>query len=111
MNEKYIAICEKLDWTIREYPNGDVELEKYSPAGEDFIFTASAKNFVKDAKEYAASFDIDEHIEKWTEAKIHNTTSGVPSIRRLVIDAEVIDEMLQELTAALAEVEGEYDTD
>lgn len=111
MNDTIIAICERLGWTVREYQNGDVDLAKFSPAGEDFTFGVSSKNFVEDVKEYAASFDIDEHIEMWAEAKIHNTTSGVPSIRRLVIDAEAIDEMLQELATALAEAEDEDDTE
>ena len=40
-------------------------------------------------------FDIDEHIETWVEAR-KNGTSGVPSVRRLAIDAEEIDKMLEE---------------
>lgn len=110
MNEKYIEICEKLDWTVHEHQKGYVDLEKYSPAGEDFIFGVSSKNFVYDVKSYAAGFDQDEHIEMWIEAR-HNGTKGIPSIRELVKDAEDIDKMLQELAAALAEVEDEDDTE
>lgn len=109
MNKRYIKICEKLGWKVTEYKNRSdetditVELQKYSPAGEDFIFTVNKKDFVENVKEYAAHFDVDEHIEMWAEAKIHNTTSGIPSIRRLAVDAEEIDEMLQELAVALFE--------
>lgn len=105
MNDKYREICEDRDWTVHEYDDGGtVELEKYSPAGEDFSFTVSSANFVAAVKEYAAEFDIDEHIEMWIEAK-KNGVRGVPSARELVYDAENIDKMLQELAAALAEVE------
>lgn len=39
MTEQHIAVCEALDWRVHDDPEEDyVELEKYSPAGEDFIF-------------------------------------------------------------------------
>lgn len=63
-----------------------------------------SKNFIQNVKEYAANFDIDEHIELWIEAK-RNGVKGVPSTRELVYDAEAIDKMLQELAAALAKEE------
>lgn len=41
MTEQHIAVCEALDWRVHDDPEEDyVELEKYSPAGEDFIFQA-----------------------------------------------------------------------
>lgn len=37
MMEQHIAVCEALDWCVHDDPEEDyVELEKYSPAGEDF---------------------------------------------------------------------------
>lgn len=101
LKQSLIDACEKLDWTVREYEDGSVELEKYSPAGEDFIVSASAETFVRDVKQYAADFDIDEHIEMWVEAKTTGKDTTIPSVRRLCKDAEDIDEMLQELAAAL----------
>ena len=96
-------VCESLDWSL--YEDGDeIELSKYSPAGEDFSFTVSADSFIEDVKRYASDFDIDEHIEMWISAR-RNGTSGVPSTRELVKDAEDIDKMLQELASKLAELE------
>lgn len=107
MNEKYREICESLDWTVHEYEDGAVELEKYSPAGEDFIFGVGSGRFVEEVKEYAAYFDVDEHVELWVDSR---GKRGVPSsVRELVEDAEAIDKMLQELAAALAEVEDDED--
>ena len=104
----YREICENRDWRVTVDNDGVAELEKYSPAGEDFTFTARAGHFVEDVKEYAASFDIDEHIEMWLLAK-RSGTQGVPTARELVHDAEAIDKMLQELACALqnAELEAE----
>lgn len=104
VNERYREVCENRDWSVTVFDDGTVELEKYSPAGEDFIVAVDAENFVENVKKYAADFDPDEHIEMWVMAR-HNGAKGVPSIRELVHDAEDIDKMLQELAAALQEAE------
>lgn len=108
MNEKYRDICEQLGWCWLNDGDGYIELEKHSPAGEDFLFTVSEENFVEDVKEYADNFDQEEHIEMWVEAR-RNKVAGVPSIKELVKDAEDIDAMLKELAEALfaAELEAE----
>ena len=36
MNERYREVCENRDWSVTVCDDGTVELEKYSPAGEDF---------------------------------------------------------------------------
>lgn len=99
---KYIDVLEKLDWKMCGYTgDGMVEIEKYSPAGEDFIMCVEVKNFPDAVMEYYVDFDVDEHIEMWIEAR-RNGTNGVPSTRELVQDAEAIDDMLKELADALA---------
>ena len=96
MNRRQRRICERLGWNVTVYGN-DVELEQSSPAGEDFCFTASKKNFAQSIKEYAENFDADEHAEMWVE-NMH-TVRGVPqSIRTLIDDADAIQEMLTELS-------------
>ena len=101
LNPKYRDICESLDWTIREYDDGTVEVCQGSPAGEDFFFTANVKNFPQEVEQYADDFDPDEHIAMWIEAR-KNGTGGVPTTRELVHDAEAIQKMLKELAEALA---------
>lgn len=100
LNPKYREICENLGWNINECDDGTVEVCQASPAGEDFFFAASTKNFPKEVDEYADNFDPDEHIEMWIEAR-KNGVSGVPTTRELVHDAEEIQKMLQELAEAL----------
>jgi len=104
MNDIYRDICEKLDWRVTDTGDGNIELEKYSPAGEDFIITVGEERFVDNVKAYAASFDQEEHIAMWVEAR-RSGTSGVPSIKELVEDAQAIDDMLRELACALFEAE------
>lgn len=108
MNERYRDICERLGWYWLNCDDGNIELEKHSPAGEDFSFTVSEESFVENVKEYAAHFDQDEHIEMWISAR-RNGTRGVPSTREPVKDAEDIDAMLKGLAEALfaAELEAE----
>lgn len=98
--DKYWEICENLGWDVTVDSSGTVELEKYSPADEDFIFTVPVKDFVNAVEEYADDFDIDDHIAMWIEAK-SNGVASVPGVRELVHDAEAIKKMLNELAEAL----------
>lgn len=107
LNEKYLTILEKLDWAVSSYTDdGRVELEKYSPAGEDFIICVEVKNFPAVVLEYWEDFDADDHVEELIEAK-RNGFRGVPRASVLVKDAEAIDAMLKELADALMEAEEE----
>lgn len=103
LEQKYIYILEENDWIVSSYTNdGKVELEKYSPAGEDFLMCVEVENFPESVREYANDFDADEHAEMWIEAR--GRVRGVPnSIRELIEDAEAIQEMLNELADALEE--------
>lgn len=104
LEQKYLDVLEKHDWAVSSYTDdGRVEIEKYSPAGEDFSICVEVENFPDAVMEYYEDFDVDDHIDMWVEAR-RNGVSGVPSTRRLAIDAEAIDEMLKELAYALAEV-------
>ena len=107
MEHRLIEKCEELDWSVHCYDEY-VEISQQSPAGEDFSFTVDEKDFVENVKQYAADFNPDEHIAMWIEAKGFGT-SGVPSARELVHDAEAIDEMLQNLAIALCEVQCEIE--
>lgn len=110
---KYI---EGKGWVISDCSfNEDIdwEISKHSPAGEDFCFYIQCSNAVEDAinaiAEYTNSFDEEEHIKMWLNAKdIDNNRSNVPSITELVEDAKNIKQMLTELSEGL-ESEPELD--
>ena len=92
---------EALGWNVTEYEKNEWNIAQYSPAGEDFSFSITHNDSIKDAILeifcYAYNFDVDEHIEMWVEAR-NNGVSGVPNARTLVHDAEDIQEMLDALS-------------
>ena len=99
----YLDICEDLEWNVYELYDGSVELEHYTNAGEDFIFTADSKNFISSVREYAASFDAEEHAAMWIQAKYQGRDASIPSIMELIEDADYIAYKLRELAIALTE--------
>lgn len=99
---KYGQVCEDHGWGLTSYED-EIELRTFTPAGEDFLFSVEADNFVDQIVEYATTdFDPDEHVMLLLEAK-RNGFRGVPSVSRLVYDAEAIVKMLQELAIAVQE--------
>lgn len=103
--EKLLEEAENLEWSYRIYREDSdrtyVELEKYSPAGEDFIMTvdfleeSEIISFFDDLNQSYAYFDVDEHVEMYAPNRGQN---GVPgTYRELVEDAEAIKEMIGEL--------------
>lgn len=104
INKKLLAKASQLGWGCSEDESGGVEFNQGSPAGEDFSFYIRNKTeLAKAVREYANSFDPDEHIVIWVNAK--HSVSGVPDIRTLVKDADAIQKMLNELADTLEEVQ------
>lgn len=102
--------CEKLGWKFtHDKKNGTIELRKYSPAGEDFGFTVSDKNPIKEILEAYCSFDIEEHVEDWLDAKLKGV-SGVPDVVTLVDDAKEISNMLEELKDKCCDLKLEFES-
>lgn len=98
--DNLIDICNKMGWNTSCDPDDDmVEIGQGSPAGEDFSFTVSRENFVRDVVRYANNFDPDEHAEMWICNRSH--TSGVPDASTLIEDAKAIKDMLDDLAEAL----------
>lgn len=105
ITDKQLEICEARDWRVTTCDDGEVELENWSPAGENILFYVYEDDgtFVDGVKRIAAEFDPEDHAELYIRIR---GTNGVPnSIRELLDDAEAIDKMLQDLAAALAETE------
>lgn len=100
MTQEQQRVFEALDWRVIAFED-EIEFEKYSPAGEDFIFSITDTDDIPHAVwEYADDFDVDEHIEMWILAR-RSGTSGIPSTTELVEDARAIKEMLRDLADAL----------
>src|SRR5699024_4573910 len=95
-----LAYIESLGWNVYRDGDGYVELSQYSSAGEDFLFTVSESNLIEDVKDYAESFDSEEHAAMWYDAKQRGIRC-VPSLHELVEDADAIQEMLEDLATNL----------
>lgn len=98
-----ISLCGEI--TERTYNNDgyDVELETYSPEGEDviisLIYDGTEEDFIKQFESYAEDFDAEEHAEIYINMRGKN---GVPeSIKNLLEDAEWQKEMLLEVAKDL----------
>ena len=98
--ENLLAYIETLGWNAYRDGYGSVDLCQCSPAGEDFSFTVSENNLIEDVKDYAESFDSEEHAAMWYDAK-QRGVGGVPALHELVEDADAIQEMLNDLAINL----------
>ena len=111
LSKKIIEVLEAHDISLcgeiseRAYNNDgyDVELETYSPEGEDviisLIYDGTEEDFIKQFESYAEDFDAEEHAETYINMRGKN---GVPeSIKNLLEDAEWQKEMLLEVAKDL----------
>lgn len=102
--EKFdFSLCGEISERYSEKGKYDIELETYSPEGEDvivsLIFDGTYEGFITAFVEYANWFDAEEHAEMWIESRGKN---GVPeSIKDLLEDAEWQKNMLLEVAEAL----------
>ncbi len=99
-NEKIFDIIEDEGWKVTS--DGEyVELENYSPAGENLIIDLPTENFLSELGDYVDNYDPDEHVKLWAE---HAGENGTPSISVLVKDAKEIGKMLRRLWNAVREI-------
>lgn len=110
LNKKIIKIMEDEGWKIYDITKQDdeyyVEIENYSPEGEDIVetvwFDGTNKGFIEGVRKSAESFDADEHAELWIDSRGKN---GVPNtIRELLDDADAIKDMLIDIADKLEEI-------
>ena len=101
------AVAELFGWGCDWDEDENLELENWSPAGENLYECANAPHVIEDFVRNARDFDIDEHVEMLLEAK-RNGLRGVPGASVLVRDAEAIDEMLNDLADALQALKDSY---
>lgn len=101
--DKAEEVFEEFDISANYYEQTDwayFECEFCSDAGEDFIFVLGATSkdaFIESLRNYYQEFDPEEHAAFW-----YGMNRGEPkSLRRLLSDADSIDEMLEDLTISM----------
>ena len=89
LEENNFTVCGEISERYSEKGEYDIELETYSPEGEDvmvsLIYDGTEESFIGAFVEYASWFDAEEHAEMWIEKR---GTNGVPErIKDLLEDA------------------------
>lgn len=108
--EKFdFSLCREITERYGEKGKYDIELETYSPEGEDvivsLIYDGSEEGFIAAFVDYANWFDAEEHAEMWIESRGKN---GVPeSIKDLLKDAEWQKNTFLEVAEALNSIDDE----
>ena len=103
LEENDFSVCGEISERYDERGMYDIELETYSPEGEDvivpLIYDGTEEGFIKAFRRYAEDFDAEEHAETYINMRGKN---GVPeSIKNLLEDAEWQKEMLLEVAKDL----------
>lgn len=106
--EKVEEVAENLGWCVyRDTEDSQYwELEKSSPAGEDFCFSVYAETLPKlkaELQSYYEDFDREDHVFGLLEAK-RNGFRGVPDLDTLVQDSHDIEDMLEELAIEVTKI-------
>lgn len=84
-------ICEMLGWRVEETTlDDDVNLQKYSPAGEDFWFSVERNQFASNVLHYAKHFDTDEHAAETFRQRQNGDMTAPSSLREAIDDADAI---------------------
>lgn len=108
-----IAIAEANGWSVNtdETESGHIvfEFSKYTPAGQDFNFSAELTNgvlqtLVESIKEYYDRFDVDEEAYLWIGEDGHGKKGAPYHIKDIVQDMEAAEEMVYQLYKALNEI-------
>lgn len=108
--EKFdFSLCGGISERYNEKGKYDVDLETYSPEGEDvvisLIYDGTEEGFIAAFVDYANWFDAEEHAEMWIEGRGKN---GVPeSIKDLLEDAEWQKNTFLEVVEALNNLDNE----
>ncbi len=115
MNNDFLELVENLGWsyTLGKQPvDGQVclELEKYSPQGQDFIATiwyadGDKQDFIRQLREYWVNFDPCEEAAKWIDETGHGTNGAPYDLRNILDDMEDCQSMLRELYFAFCEAD------
>ena len=121
LSEKVIDVLENNGWRLcsvekwcSSFPeDGEyyAEVEAYSPAGEDYVFTVwfngFSADFIEKVCEHAEEYDADDHAADLVQ---YRGQRGVPnSVREIIDDAEEIGTMLSDLADELSGIIDDVD--
>lgn len=99
IESKYEYILESLEWGIVGEDLKTIDIESWSPAGENIILTLNTNDIPGSAMSEYENFDVDEHA---AELIANRGENGIPdSVWVIAEDAYKIRDMLKELAYTL----------
>ena len=104
--KKIIRIAEALGWSFTD-DGSDFNFRKYSPAGQDFNVSISARTvdeLKSELRSRSDDFDCSEEAHLWLDQSGHGKSGAPYDMRDVYEDMEACQEMLTELCDALMEV-------
>lgn len=88
------------------------EFSKYTPAGQDFSFSARMKDdsldsLVADMEEYYEGFDVDSEAYLWLDDNGYGTNGAPYRMRDVLEDMEAAERNIESLLDAIREIDEE----
>lgn len=110
--ERIERVAEENDWRVshsqyyRNPQDLDVEFEKYTSAGQDFVVSATLRannpsTLIEDLRNRYVGFDPDEEASLWIGPDGHGLNGAPYHIKDIVEDMEKAEEMLGDLHSAM----------
>lgn len=113
--DKITECAESNGWNVNintEQEKGIVvfEFSKYTPAGQDFSFSAAMKDnsldsLVADMKEYYEGFDVDSEAYLWLDKNGHGKNGAPYRMKDVLADMEEAEKNIESLLNAIREIE------
>lgn len=92
LRQEYLDILEKREWSVSGYTDdGRVELEWWSPAGEDFLVCVNVENFPDEILDYSDDFDP-ELVDNMTEEETRAAYNALPWKKAIFVDVHQYEE-------------------
>ena len=88
------------------------EFSKYTPAGQDFSFSATMRDnsldtLVADMEEYYEGFDVDSETYLWLDDNGHGTNGAPYRMRDVLEDMEAAERSIKSLLDAIRDIDEE----
>lgn len=113
--DKIVRCAEDKGWKVDvDFKQGKgltlFEFSQYTPAGQDFSFTATMKtnhldSLIIDMKEYYESFDVDSEAYLWLDCNGHGRNGAPYRMREVLDDMEEAEKMIKTLLDAIKTLE------
>ena len=86
------------------------EFSKYTPAGQDFSFSATIKDnsldsLVADMDEYYEAFDVDSEAYLWLDDNGHGKNGAPYRMKDVLEDMEVAEKYIESLLDAIRDID------